>query len=174
MKNNCCLHLASLAENALSVCEMIRSGKYSDCKKLINSSEETRNKCLVFIEKQFITPIDREDITHITLIMHRLNISLCRLADYKCRYYPKKDVTANIEPVMLACKKIRGLFKNGFPKNVEDVLWKNEAYIEPTFQNTYNSLSLMTEYTLFEMIRECYNISAYISDYIIRTVIKNT
>ncbi len=174
MKNNCCMHLASLAENALSVCEMIRSGKYCDCQKLIKSSEETRNKCLVFIEKQFITPIDREDITQLTLILHRLNISLCRLADYKYRYYPNKDLTANIEPVMLSFKKIREFFKNGFPKNVEAVLWKNEAYIEPMFQNKYNSFGLITEHTLFEMLRECYNISNYISDYIIRTVIKNT
>lgn len=158
---------------SLSLCSYIANSKVYDYRIGIKESENIKSRCINFAIKQFIPPIDREDITFIALKLHGLNLKLCELADYKKSFFPKKDLKKELMPLKNVCTKIREVFENNIAKPDYTTYIPNIS--EPQApENRYSALYLIYEYKLYELVEICTDKASDLNDYLIRTVIKNT
>lgn len=174
MNKDCFQDFTTMISIALSLCSYI-SGEISyDFHSAVKDSELTKKRCIDIAMKQFIPPIDREDITYLVLKLHKLNLGLYELANYKNSFFPKKDLKNHIAPLKAICAKIREAFEN----NLSKTDYSNLIISKPTemqfTENKYSALYLIYEYKLYDLIRLCTATASDLNDYLIRTVIKNT
>ena len=158
----------------MGLCSDISDQKKRDLSAILNESKNAKLRSIDFAIKQFVPPLDREDITYIALNLHELNICLFQLSNYKKSLFPKKDLIKDLAPLKSLCSKIREIFEN----NAEnaDYAYSYSPYItELQFtENTYSALHIIYEYKLYEIINSCINKASDLYNYLIRTVIKNT
>ncbi len=174
MNKDCFEDLIKMTEVTQSVCAYISGGVYFDCKCELKESERLKKHCIETAVKQFITPVDREDIAYLALKLHKFSVQLCRLAEYKKNFFPKKDVKKTVEPLVNICKNIRAAVENDLSRAEYSESYTLFFWEEQLPENRYSPLGVISEYVLYELIGVCFDTAADIYDYIIRTTIKNT
>ena len=174
MNKDCFQDFKIMTDIALSLCSHISNGGEYDSHIGIKESENAKLRCIDFAIKQFIPPIDREDITYIALKLHGLNLKLYELAYYKNCFFPKKDLKKDIAPLKNICTKIREVFKNNATKADYTATYISDISKLKFNENSYSILYLIYEYKLYELVTICTDKASDLNDYLIRTVIKNT
>lgn len=173
MNNNCFQDLKFMADISLSLCSSISEEQAYNPKTALKESSDAKCRCIDFAIKQFIPPIDREDITYIALKLHKLNTHLCELAYYKKKSFPKKDLNKELVPLKNVCMNIRKKIEG----NCTKADYTDEYVFDFNFhfpENNYSALHLICEYKLYELLKKCTDTALDTNDYLIRTVIKNT
>ncbi len=174
MNKDCFQDLKEMADISLSICSNISDGKKFDFAISLKNSQNAKFRCIDFSIKEFIPPIDREDITYIAIKLHELNIKLFELANYKTSFFPKTDLKKDIAILKNVCIKIREVFEN----NASNVDYTDDfipTASELQFnENRYSALYLIYEYKLYGLISLCTDKAFDLYNYLIRTVIKNT
>jgi hypothetical protein len=163
-----------MTDIALSLCSYISGEISCDLYSSVKTSELTKKRCIDRAIKQFISPIDREDITYLSLKLHKLNLGLYELANYKDMFFPKKDLKNDLAPLKTICAKIREDFENNLLKTDYSGMTIPKSTKSQFTENKYSALYLIYEYKLYDLIRLCTDIASDLNDYLIRTVIKNT
>ena len=144
-------------------------------KSALDRSKKLRNECLNLAEKQFITPICREDIAAICLKIHRLNWDIYGILQNKLYELPNRRCIDERTELYKICRHLHRLFENGFPKNhclILDITYPYERDI--TENNRYNYTEIMYNELFCDKIRTCSSMAVDILEIIAVTVIKNT
>ncbi len=174
MNKDCFQDFKIMTDISLSLCSYISDGKVYDYHIGIKESEDAKIRCINFAIKQFIPPVNREDITYIALKLHELNLKLCELADYKNCFFPKKDLKKDIAPLKNICTKIPDFFANNVSKADYNTTYILDISEKQFNENRYSALYLIYEYKLYELVNICTDKASDLNDYLIRTLIKNT
>ncbi|MBE6670705.1 MAG: hypothetical protein E7593_00715 [Ruminococcaceae bacterium] len=141
----------------------------------LERSRMLRNECVERAEKQFITPICREDIVTICLKIHRLNCNIYDILKNNLYELSSRRFTLEITELYKLCRRLHGVFENGFPKKYSDAL--DVEYIlksKATEKSRYNYTEFMYEQLLYSRIKSCYDAVIDILELVVVTVIKNT
>ena len=150
----------------------------SDTTQTIKMSANIKNSIIEDTAKQFITPIDREDIITLSLLLHRLNISLTTI--------PRKtaDTSTFFSCLSDIILLITDTLKNNLKTLPEQLSLKNDS-ISDKFENEYNKLwqpnlsstverKNLLKYIFFDKIRKCYDQMNEIVDFLVMAIVKNT
>ena len=174
MKPDCILHLKALNDISISVCNDLKNESKLNIKKILRSSENERLSCLNKTTIAFITPIDREDIVWLALLIHRLNEDLCGISVFSEKFGIKPPVLSEIDNIRTMCKEVERVITSNFhtipayPPDTEN------SFLTRSFAESYELYGPLLRLTLFQKIDQCCKRSCEILDYLTRTVIKNS
>lgn len=180
MKENCLKHLSELISLSLYLCRQQHNNLLPPSAALLQDSERHCRECIKAAEKAFILPIGREDVTHIALKAHRLNQRLYNLRSQtsEIQFGDVERISDTYRSIENICRSALRYTENGFKKLDLSSLpvsgsapQKNLAH---KAENRYNPYALLADAEISKSAEDCRKEAEELSDYIIRTVIKNS
>lgn len=174
MKDKSITALLSLADITVDLCEKLTEECYLNDTKRVNKSETLRNEIYKLLLKQFILPVEKEDLAYLSSELHTFNVHLCRIMHKDVPFlfeYADKKIT---ESIYSACLNTRDIIKDGFASD-SNALFASVPHI-PIFsvKNTFNPSAMLWEYATFTALNEAYNKAERIFNLAVGTVIKNS
>ena len=165
-------HLIRAVDISRKMCSAVAERKSGEIKTLLGDAYDTRTVGLTELSRQFVTPIDREDIASLYTMAYRLSESLAD-ADAAIEKSGRHLRYASLLAVTVGnCEKALRIFKeNKLPPPdvlLEDHLRQDEASTFFPFSSGNTGLSPLLFYT-----KRCEDISFRMLDYILRSSIKN-
>lgn len=153
MKENCFSYLKIITDTSVALCDAIAKKDTTKLDEYLERSERAAKSAVELSVRQFVPPIDREDIVYLALRGHRLNAGLC--ADSR-RLMNTASAAELLKCVSRDCRLISSVFEKEMS---EDLAVPLDSYRSPLGINEGNVIKQYVEELL---------------DYTVRTVIKNT
>lgn len=174
MKYDYLTHLRSMAEITCRLSHPDSLNMAADTKSIRKQAEAEANDCLEVALRQFVTPIDREDIAGLALLFNRFISELCNLSDFKTKYSLKKFAYSYGESLWRVCKIIRNNLENGFPTSLSLKIPESITPPEPVLSNERTLAGMTAELFFQGLWLKCFYTAMDIINYLIRTAIKNS
>lgn len=174
MKYDYLTHLRNMAEITCQLSHPDSLNMAADIKSIRKQAEAEVNNCLEVALRQFVTPIDREDIAELALLFNRFISELCNLADFKTKYSTKRFADPYGNQLWELCKKIRNNLENGFPASLSLKILESITIPEPISPNERTLTGMTAELFFQSLWLKCFYTAMDIDDCLIRTAIKNS
>ncbi|MBR5314779.1 MAG: hypothetical protein IKU45_05160 [Clostridia bacterium] len=173
MKYNCFGDLIALCKLSLTISTTTEKNKLD----IIQKSTQIKNTCIKNAQKQFVTPIDREDVVRLAIMLHKTNVEIFSLCEYDflCR---QTDFFILINE---GCNLINKCVANKLVIELDTVLKKRDelytAFLKESekhsHESTINTKALIKN-SLFDKIEKCIENILSVIDEIIFISIKNS
>ena len=174
MKDKSITALLSLADIAVDLCEKLTQEHCLEDTKRVNESETIRNGIYKLLLKQFILPVEKEDLAYLASELHTFNLHLCRImhGDLPFRFeYADKNTIRSIYSTSVNTKNI---IKEGFDAK-SNALFASPPHISQfCVKNTFNPSAMLWEYATFTALNEAYKKAESIFNLAVGTAIKNS
>ena len=154
------------------ICRSIAEGRYRDADALLSLSEETRILGLTETSKQFVTPIDREDIATLFNLAYELSLKLGKAIDLSVTERLKRQLPDMLKNVADNCNTVcRILEKDSLP--APGVLFDEFNLSGKRGKRTAPLPNSTAGLALYYAVKDAEDTSYRMLDYILRSSIKN-
>jgi hypothetical protein len=163
-------------DELVSLCKIPSLASENYCPQ-IKKSSEIKKSCILSAQKQFVTPIDREDIVSIAALLHDLNCSFLSLSEYNFlnEFYVLSDIIKKAYSLAEKCLKNKLNIDTNAVLDERDTLYTlfmNERK-KYTFETTINTKALIKN-AFFDKIDKCFEKALSVIDGIVFISTKNS
>ena len=174
MKDRSINALYSLADITVELCGYLTKKRFLEKTDAEKRSEDLKNEIFRLVIKQFITPVEKEDIAYIAAKLHLFNLHLCRLLYKRIPFSFEYADEETAKAVYTMCVNTRSIIKKGFSVNNDCIFAPIPPMPRFLSKNTYNPSATLWEYATFTALDDIFTRAEAIFDSAVVAAIKNS
>ena len=154
------------------ICLAIAEKRGNEVSGLLKLAEEARNTGLAELSRQFVTPVDREDIASLFVMLYEVAFYLGETAEFASRSGVVRTAAEYLETAMGNCDVIHRIMQ-GDSLPTPDILLNEYGLSRASALKILPPKNNIVLYSVYSAAKKCEELSFRIIDYILRSSIKN-